>query len=143
MQQIIYTSQAAPEQSAGMVEAILAASRRNNARDGVTGILIHDGLRFIQALEGPELMVEGCFRRIAADPRHRALVTLCRRPVAERAFGDWAMAAEPIAPPADAPTLAETVAAMIANLRDPYLRIMLTSFATPLDAVSRSSRTRR
>lgn len=72
--------------------SILATSRRNNARDGLTGLLYADGRRFLQALEGNQLPLERTLERITADPRHRAVVILSCRDIAAREFGEWAMA---------------------------------------------------
>jgi hypothetical protein len=74
-------------------DEILRTSRRNNARDGLTGLLYSDGKRFLQALEGPVEKVEAAYSRIKADPRHRAPVILSQRNVASREFGPWEMAA--------------------------------------------------
>ncbi len=73
-------------------DAILAQSRRNNARDRVTGLLFFDGKRFLQALEGSDAAVDATFARIQADPRHHALVLLSSREIDAREFGEWAMA---------------------------------------------------
>ena len=89
MLQLVYISSAVGKPDVG---AILAASRRNNARDGITGLLYADGVRFLQALEGPADQVEAAFARIKPDPRHRAVVVLSRRTVEEREFGPWQMA---------------------------------------------------
>ncbi len=72
--------------------AILAVSRRNNARDRVTGLLYANGKRFLQVLEGETVDVERTLVRITADTRHRAMVVLSCRDVSVREFGDWAMA---------------------------------------------------
>jgi hypothetical protein len=71
---------------------ILATSRRNNARDSVTGLLYCDGVRFLQVLEGPDDKVDATYARIKVDPRHRAAVVLSRRNVEHREFGPWDMA---------------------------------------------------
>lgn len=71
---------------------ILLTSRRNNERDGITGLLYDDGVRFLQVLEGDAARVDATFARIKADPRHRAVVILSRRAIEAREFGDWAMA---------------------------------------------------
>lgn len=92
MLQLVYISSAGVRGTDGL-DAILATSRRNNARDGITGLLYADGVRFLQALEGEEAVVEAAFERIRADPRHRAVVVLSRRAVASREFGPWDMAA--------------------------------------------------
>lgn len=74
------------------IAPILLASRRNNDRDCITGLLYADGRRFLQVLEGPLEAVENAFARISADPRHCAIVVLSRRAIDAREFGDWAMA---------------------------------------------------
>jgi len=90
MRQLVYISTATPRIDPNPAD-ILATSRRNNARDGVSGLLWFDGKRFLQALEGEEAVVARTFERIGADPRHRALVILSDRQVETREFGAWAM----------------------------------------------------
>jgi hypothetical protein len=98
---------------------ILTASLRNNARAGVTGLLLYGpaeplpppdpdappsrllvpfegpGL-FVQWLEGPEAAVRATFERISLDPRHTDLELLGdgmhRRE--RRLFPQWAMGLE-------------------------------------------------
>ncbi|WP_174296704.1 BLUF domain-containing protein [Sphingomonas bacterium] len=89
MLQLVYISTVVDDPDTA---AILRASRRNNGRAGITGLLYCDGRRFLQALEGEHPAVEAAFERIRRDPRHRAVVVLSRRDVAEREFGPWAMA---------------------------------------------------
>jgi hypothetical protein len=89
MLQLVYISSVA---RAAELTSILAVSRVNNRRDGISGLLYCDGVRFLQALEGPTLAVETAYARIKQDPRHNALVILSRREVEAREFGDWAMA---------------------------------------------------
>ncbi len=91
MLQLIYVSTARSGVAIDLKD-ILARSRRNNMRDGITGLLHAKGRRFLQALEGEPATVEAAYNRIAADPRHFALVVLSRRVVEAREFGDWAMA---------------------------------------------------
>jgi len=89
MLQLVYISSATAVTEG---PSILSTSRRNNARDGITGLLYADGIRFLQALEGPEAAVEAAFERIRHDPRHRAIVVLSRRTVDAPEFGQWDMA---------------------------------------------------
>jgi hypothetical protein len=93
MLQLIYVSTARSGEAIDL-DDILARSRRNNRRDGITGLLHAKGRRFLQALEGDSGKVEAAYARIATDPRHFALVVLSRRMVETREFGDWAMAAD-------------------------------------------------
>ncbi len=92
MLQLVYVSSVNPAAAPVAPEPILAVARRLNARDDITGLLYSDGQRFLKALEGPEEAVEATFARIAADPRHRAIVMLSRRITSQREFGDWDMA---------------------------------------------------
>ena len=74
------------------VEQILAASRRNNPRDGITGALLYGEGCFAQVLEGPLAAVERTFERIQCDFRHADVVVLEVQAVEARLFGDWSMA---------------------------------------------------
>ncbi len=71
--------------------AILAKSRRNNARDGVTGALLFSTGCFAQVLEGPVDAVETAFERIQCDERHSDVTVLQAGPIATRDFPDWSM----------------------------------------------------
>ncbi len=125
MLQLVYISSSVGKPD---VAQILAASRRNNARDGITGLLYADGVRFLQALEGPADAVEAAFARIKGDPRHRAVVILSRRTIETREFGPWQMAHR--AAGADGSTVLSEVAPLLsgthANVRatfDGFMRI--------------------
>ena len=74
------------------VEQILAASRRNNPRDGITGALLYSEGCFAQVLEGPLAAVERTFERIQCDFRHADVIVLEVGPAEARMFGDWSMA---------------------------------------------------
>lgn len=74
------------------VEQILAASRRNNERVGVTGALMFNGGAFAQVLEGPRRGVEDTFERIQRDPRHGDVTVLQCGPAESRGFANWSMA---------------------------------------------------
>ncbi len=91
MRQLLYISTAVPSAVLD-VTGILATSLRNNRREGVTGLLWTDERRFLQVLEGDDGAVQGVFDRIRADPRHRGIVVLQDRTIAERQFGAWEMA---------------------------------------------------
>ncbi|RYD58127.1 MAG: BLUF domain-containing protein [Sphingomonadales bacterium] len=112
MLQLVYVSSANPRAPADPVR-ILAASRRNNHRDSITGLLYSDKSRFLQVLEGPEDKVEEAFARIQADPRHRAIVQLSRRTTDAREFGDWEMAH--YTPGSDAEAFIERISMLAAN----------------------------
>ena len=91
MRQLLYISSSKPRGTHADVSGILEQSRHNNALDGVTGLLWTDGIRFLQVLEGDSESVGKTFDRIAADPRHGAIVVLSDKTIEEREFGNWSM----------------------------------------------------
>lgn len=129
MFQLVYISTARDPITEEMLESILAASRRNNARDGVTGLLVAGQRRFLQALEGPEQAVLDAYARIKTDQRHRALVLLTGRSAEKRAFGDWSMAFQKAGPAEEGGSLTELVDALTAPLSDKTLRAHFMGFA--------------
>lgn len=92
MMRLVYVSAAKRPFGEPELEDLLQVSRRNNARLGITGLLLyHDG-NFMQALEGEPAVVERLEARIREDPRHHFFQRLATEDVAERMFADWAMA---------------------------------------------------
>jgi hypothetical protein len=73
------------------IEKILAASRTNNRRRGITGMLLYCDGNFLQILEGPPDEVEALLRIIAMDPRHRGIIRLFTHQISHRDFSEWAM----------------------------------------------------
>jgi len=129
MLQLTYISTATAAVGETEVNAILKASRRNNAAAGVTGLLLYDGRRFLQALEGEVAQVHAVYERIKADPRHRAVVLLSSRDVEARAFGEWSMAAQRVTAGGAGGSVPEQVDAITADVADPNLRETFRSFA--------------
>lgn len=129
MYQLTYISTARPGLIDADIDAILASSRRHNNRNGVTGILVYDGKRFLQALEGERAAVEATYDRIKADPRHRATVQLSLRIVDKREFGRWEMAAHRSSYVATGGTIADDVGALVADVPDANTRALFSSFA--------------
>jgi hypothetical protein len=89
---LVYVSSATELFSRSELDDILAASRRNNAAAGVTGMLLYKDGNLMQVLEGDEAAVRDTYARIALDPRHRGLMVLLEQAVQERQFEDWTMA---------------------------------------------------
>lgn len=74
---------------------ILSASRRNNARDQITGALICRADLYLQLLEGPRAAVTTTFHRIMGDDRHLEVVLISCADVKVRLFSQWAMRDDP------------------------------------------------
>lgn len=91
IEQMLYISTVSPCETIDL-PAILAIARRNNDADAITGLLMFNGKRFLQVLEGPHEAIERTFGRIRRDPRHRAQVVLARKTLEQREFGEWSMA---------------------------------------------------
>lgn len=80
-----------PDEFADNVAEILAKSRVNNDRDGITGALLFNAGCFAQVLEGPLDAVEAAFERIQQDHRHGEVSLLALEPILARSFPNWAM----------------------------------------------------
>ena len=88
---LVYVSSAKALLTEQELLELLRHSRQNNAELGVTGLLLHIGGNFMQALEGPDEAVEALYDRIGADPRHHQVRTILRVPCTQRLFPDWSM----------------------------------------------------
>ncbi len=84
--EFLYWSQLADSQTPTAVGQILARARPFNAAHGITGLLVFDGQRFCQHLEGPAAAVEALMGRIASDERHSEVDIAYEGPLAERRY---------------------------------------------------------
>ncbi|MFM8442149.1 MAG: BLUF domain-containing protein [Methylococcus sp.] len=92
MKRIMYISTTSRKLDDQEVEEIGQKSTRNNARVGVTGILLSAHEFFFQILEGEPDDVDRVLERIRRDPRHGGLLILkAEHEVKARLFGDWSM----------------------------------------------------
>ena len=91
MLSVVYVSTAAAPISDEALLALLEQSRTNNARSGISGLLLYKDGQFMQALEGPDEAVRALYDIIGRDPRHQNVRSLMVEPIAERQFPDWAM----------------------------------------------------
>ena len=88
---LIYSSAATHHFTPADLQALLEKSRANNARNGITGMLLYENGSFFQILEGQESAVSQVFKTIGQDTTHERVVTIIREPIAKRAFGEWTM----------------------------------------------------
>jgi hypothetical protein len=70
---------------------ILTLSRRNNSRDGISGILMYHDQLFFHTLEGERTRTNKCFARILCDPRHSAISLMWEGEAESRTFASCAM----------------------------------------------------
>lgn len=131
---LMYVSKSRQALTSDQMDELLETARYNNARNGITGLLLYTADSFIQVLEGPEEAVGKTFDAIRKDPRHRDITVLIRDRIEARSFPGWAMGYE-TRPSAATPTaqgwfsLSESALdiAMPASVA-PEVRLLLTSF---------------
>lgn len=89
---IVYASTATARTDDDTQIDILRQSRANNGLNGISGILLSDGRRFLQVLEGTPEAIAHVFAQISADPRHAEVRTLHDELDSRRIFSGWTMA---------------------------------------------------
>ena len=94
--ELIYTSLSTAAPGVSHVQEILESAERNNAASSITGLLLFDGERYIQVLEGISEDVEKIYDVICADERHQFVELLHKDSIAGRSFETWRMAYEAI-----------------------------------------------
>jgi uncharacterized protein YaaQ len=99
MHHIIYLSWATTPFTTAQLQKLLTGARRRNTELAVTGILLYGNERFVQVLEGEEALVQEVYAQIRQDARHRNILTFANKPVAERAFREWAMGFQALTAP--------------------------------------------
>ena len=92
MHHLIYLSWATSPLSDQELQDLLLTARRRNAELDVTGILLYGNGCFMQVLEGERATVHHLYEHIKRDARHRNVTAYADKAIAQRAFGEWAMA---------------------------------------------------
>ena len=93
---IAYVSQAQPDLSAERLQMLVEDAARFNKLAGVTGVLLNDGERFLQDIEGPPDGIDSVYERILQAGSHVDIVELARGRVGQRQFPYWAMRVLPV-----------------------------------------------
>ncbi len=91
IRRMAYVSRPLPELAVTEIPRIVTVARANNARDGLTGVLVYTGADFAQLIEGPEPAVAALWARVAADHRHRDISILLDETNHRPWFPDWRM----------------------------------------------------
>ena len=91
LSRLLYVSGATRPMSDADLDDILRASRANNGRLGVTGMLLWADGAFIQVLEGDAATIARLLDRIRRDERHRNVMVILEQRVDRRVFGAWEM----------------------------------------------------
>ena len=91
LHEIIYVSRLAPETPINTVVQIAKRSRVSNKPMQITGVLVFDGERFCQYIEGDVKDITQLFERISADTRHTDIQMLHQGAIPERYFSQFSM----------------------------------------------------
>jgi len=96
LHEVLFISTIAPGAPISIVAQIAGKARiANKARD-ITGLLIFDGMRFCEQLEGQEKDILALLERIRQDPRHTSVTLLHHGPLPERRFKCFSMGYAPV-----------------------------------------------
>lgn len=98
IQAIAYTSEAVPGLGLDTVDDLARKAAEFNKQAGVTGLLLFDGARFLQYLEGPEDGITEVYSRVQNSRSHTGMVELGRARTGRRHFPYWAMRMLPSEP---------------------------------------------
>jgi hypothetical protein len=91
--ELVYTSVLSPAFDVRRVADIVRRSRSFNLDNGLTGMLVFDGARFCQHIEGNREAVLSLAARIEADSRHEQFTILHQGfGGPQRRFSEWSMA---------------------------------------------------
>ncbi|HEX8307060.1 MAG TPA: BLUF domain-containing protein [Allosphingosinicella sp.] len=88
---LTYTSRARLDLGDRELAEIHQSARHFNALDAISGLLLFDGSRFLQIIEGTEDAVDNLVERLRMDPRHSAFEIRDERYMEQRSFPDWTM----------------------------------------------------
>lgn len=88
---LAYTSRARLDLTDEDLEQIHQTARHLNTLDGITGLLVFDGSRFLQIIEGTEAAIDDLVERLRRDRRHLAFEVRDERVVQSRSFAGWSM----------------------------------------------------
>lgn len=86
LHEVLYVSTMAPSAPISIVADIAPKARVANQAREITGLLIFDGMRFCQQLEGRPEEVLSLMERICRDPRHTNIEILHQGPLDARRF---------------------------------------------------------
>lgn len=127
MHELIYVSRATVDLDETEMDGFLGSSRRRNAANEITGLLMHIHDRaggtayYLQLLEGEEQAVEQTYRRISADELHTDLSVVHRGFRERRSFAGWDMRLSSLSTEAVLDLLAKEGHIDLDVLQDPFL----------------------
>lgn len=99
LRSLVYCSEAVPGLSVDQIDDLARDAAAHNRIAGVTGVLLSDGHRFLQYIEGPEDGMALTYSRILNSRSHREIVELGHSRGSVRRFPYWSMRWIPVEEP--------------------------------------------
>lgn len=96
LHELMYVSTLAPGATLSVIPHIARNARNANKLLDITGLLVFDGERFCQQLEGGVKAVIKLFESISADVRHVNVQLVHQGPLAARRFQKFSMGYAPV-----------------------------------------------
>ena len=88
----LYSSRLAPDYPPSGVGTLVKIAREQNPSRSITGVMMFDGERFTQYIEGPAEAVAALTENLSKDKRHTAFLALnAGNDLEERRYGTWSM----------------------------------------------------
>lgn len=94
LRRLAWSSVPSPSFSAARLNQIIAPSRRNNERHGISGMLLFTGVHFLAIYEGEERDLDELWWRLERDQRHCDLFRIGNDLCGTRLYPEWMMAYE-------------------------------------------------
>jgi hypothetical protein len=88
---LAYVSSAVHKLNDEELSELLIDARAFNAREGVTGALLHHDGSFFQYREGPSQGLERVYERIRHSSKHKGIIELCHQDIESQVFSVWHM----------------------------------------------------
>lgn len=129
---LVYCSEAVSGLTLAQIDEVARDAAAHNLIAGVTGVLLTDGKRFLQYIEGPGDRLSVAYARICNARSHTGIVELARSVGGPRRFPYWQMRWLPVEPP-------DLRIAMVSDWRGLVGREEVTMFQVPtgIDRVTR------
>lgn len=91
MRRLVYFSNADLDLSLAAIERMVEEAAGRNRPLQISGLLLYNGLNFMQILEGPPQALTPLYLRIRKDARHSGVVKLADEGISARKCADWGM----------------------------------------------------
>jgi hypothetical protein len=91
MRRFAWASVPSPSFSVARINQIIIASRRNNLRHHISGMLLFTGAHFLAVLEGEDGDLNELWRRLERDHRHRDIFKIADDACEIRMYEQWKM----------------------------------------------------